>query len=140
MAAAQEASDKAQEELNKGTDAGSGLDPSAGLEPDDNNEENDDGGQVIKPRNTAETQTTLRELFNGIATEIQKRKDANESIGSLREKAVTLGISKKAQAAVEAFMKLNENDQMYFDEAVTIYRAALGKPVQRSLELVNNED
>jgi hypothetical protein len=94
------------------------------------------GGDLVKPKNNQDTQDTLRTLHENIDSEIQKRKEANESISALREKAVILGISKKAQSAVEAFMKLNESDQQYFDEAVSIYRSALGKPMQGSLELV----
>ena len=132
MKEAQKASDDAMASQDKDLDGG--------LEADTSNENSGDGGDSVKPRNTKETLDTLQKLYSDIGSEVQKRKEANEEIAALREKAVTMGVSKKAQAAVESFMKLNESDQLYFDEAVKIYREALGKPVQGSLALVHSSD
>ena len=132
MADAQKASDEAMASQDKDLDGG--------LEVDANNENSDDAGSSVKPRNTQETLDTLQKLYGDIGNEVQKRKEANEEIAALREKAVTMGVSKKAQAAVEQIMKLNEIEQLYFDEAVKIYREALGKPIQGSLALVHSND
>lgn len=111
----------------------------AELEPADITAEQDsDTGNTVMPMSTDEVKSKIREVFAELDEYKQERKKANEHLGALREDLVSLGFSKKAQATVAAYMKLNESDQEYFDQSVGIMRAALGKPVQGSLELVQN--
>ena len=112
----------------------------AGLEPDGDQQPGDDDAVTVKPVSTTETKKVICETFAGITTEEQKRTEAGDQITALREKLVGMGFSKKAQAAVKSFLDLNEKDQANFDQAVVIMRAALGKPVQATLDLVHSAD
>lgn len=104
------------------------------FEPDP--QDNDGEGSAIRPQNNAETKKLIQEQHKIITGEMQKRTEVNEVIAAAREKLVTLGIGKKPQAAVEAYLKLKDDDKRFFDEAVAVYRDAMGEPMQGSLALV----
>jgi hypothetical protein len=110
----------------------------AGLEPSDDTQPEE--GNTIEPQSSEATKQKIRDVFDALDTHKQDRKTANEHLSALREDLVSLGFSKKAQSTVAAYMKLNEDDQTYFDESVSIMRNALGKPMQGSLELVHSAD
>lgn len=113
-------------------------DASAELEPDDNAGEEESTSVV--PKGTEKVKRIIRKAHKAINEQKQKRTECNEEIAALRENLVTEGFSKKAQAAVEAYMNLNESDQENFDIAVQIMRSALGKPVQATLDLVHSKE
>ena len=110
----------------------------AGLEPDP--EDNADEGKAVRPQNNDVTKKKILASHALIKKCKQKRKEATEDITAAREKLVTLGIPKKAQLTVEAYLKLNDDDKRFFDEAVAVYRDAIGEPVQGRLELVHDAD
>ncbi len=103
--------------------------------PKDGEAGGEEEGNVIAPQSTAETEKKIREVFKKIEDNKQKRTEANEHLGALREELVSLGFPKKAQSAVLAYKNLNEKDREFFDQAYMIMRKAIGEPVQTSLDL-----
>ena len=67
----------------------------------------------------------------------QQRKELNEEISAIQEGMVTIGISRKAQKIVKAYMDLSDEERDQVDEQVAFVRETLGKPMQGRLELVH---